>query len=125
MSTDNDSSGRPVAVVHAEIGGDSWRSVVHAQGAAAPDHSDWYAITGEVVDTLRCLSTLAGIFNRQVAAYGRDRVVRDDEPGHDPAERLAIASSWAAQLSHELDRTERTANMFWSEVGHIAVEVDR
>jgi hypothetical protein len=125
MSTDNDSSGRRVAVVHAEIGGDSWRSVVHAQGVATPDHGDWYAITGELIDTLRCLSTLASIFSRQVAAYGRGRVVRDDEAGHDPAERLAIASSWAAQLSYELDRTERTANRFWTEVGHIAVEVDR
>lgn len=120
MSTDNDSSGRPVAVVHAEIGGDAWRSVVHAQQSATPDHADWYAITGEVVDTLRGLASLTSVLAHQVANYGAGRALRDDA-GMRPSDRLSAAVSHAAQLRAELDRAERTANLFWSEIGHIAL----
>ncbi|MDN5851363.1 MAG: hypothetical protein L0K86_00705 [Actinomycetia bacterium] len=116
--------GRPPAVLNAEAGADAWRCVVHDQGAATADHGDWYAITGETVDTLRCLISLAGVLARQVAGYGTGRVLRDDA-GADPAERLAIASSVAAQLRADLDRAERAANRLWSQIGHIAVEVDR
>ncbi|MDN5859117.1 MAG: hypothetical protein L0H84_10880 [Pseudonocardia sp.] len=124
MSTHNDSSGRPVAVVHAEIGGDSWRSVVHAQQSATPDHGDWYAITGEAVDTLRCLAAVVSVLAQQVRGYGHGRVLRDDT-GLDPTVRLAQASSLAAQLRVEIDHAEATANRFWSQIGHIAVEVNR
>lgn len=122
MSPHDDSSGRSAAVVHAEIGGDSWRSVAHAQRSATPDHSDWYAITGELVDTLRCLAAVATVLVEQVDGYGRGRVLRDDA-SIDPAERLAQAWPLGAQLRFEIDRAERTANRFWSEIGHIAVEV--
>ena len=124
MST-HDNDGHTAAVQHATAGAESWRSAVDNQQAAAADHSDWYAITGEVVDTLRSMAVLAATFASQVATYGRGRVMRDDEPGHDPAERLAIASSWAAQVQHDIDHAERTANRFWNEISHIAVEVDR
>ena len=122
MSTHDDSSGRSAAVAHAEIGGDSWRSVAHAQRSATPDHSDWYAITAELVDTLRCLAAVASVLAQQVDGYGRGRVLRDDA-GMDPAERLAQAGLLGTQLRVEIDRAERTANRFWSAIGHIAVEV--
>lgn len=121
MSTDNDSSGRPVAVVHAEIGGDSWRSVVHTQRSATPDHSDWYSITGEVVDTLRCLFSLADVFASQIRRYGRDRIVRDDA-GMVPADRLERAVLHAENLRAHLADAESAAAGFWSEISHIAVE---
>ena len=121
MNTPIDDDRAP-AVEHAQAGARAWRSAVHAQLAATPDHVDFYAVTGEVVETLRSLSGLAGLLVGQVATYGRGRVLRDDVPGHDPAERLAIASSWAAQLQHDLDHAERTANQFWNEISHIAVE---
>ena len=120
MNTPDD--GRAPAVEHAASGAHAWRSAVHAQLAATRDHVDFYALTGDVVETLRSLSGLAGLLVGQVATYGRGRGLRDDVPGHDPAERLAIASSWAAQLQHDLDRAERTANQLWNEISHIAVE---
>ncbi|MGD9531914.1 hypothetical protein [Pseudonocardia sp.] len=122
MSIHDDSSGRSAAVAHAEIGGDSWRSVAHAQRAATPDHSDWYAITGELVDTLRCLAAVASVLAQQAEGYGRGRVLRDDA-GADPASRLVEAWSLGVQLRAEIDIAERTANRFWSAIGHIAVEV--
>lgn len=122
MNTPNDDGGRALAVQHAEHGTDAWRSVVHAQRSAPADHVDFYGLGSEVVETLWCLSSLADLLVIQVATYGRGRTLRDDEVGHDPAERLAIASSWAAQLQQDVDRAGRSANRFWSEVGHIAIE---
>jgi hypothetical protein len=121
MSTPTE-DGRAAAIQHAIHGADAWRSVVHAQLAATSDHGDFYALAGEVVETLRCLESLAGLLTNQVASYGRGRTLRDDEAGHDPTERLAVASSWAGHLRHCCQQAERAANQFWSEVGHIAVE---
>lgn len=118
MNSPNDT-----AVQRAATGGRAWRSVVHAQRAAEPDHIDFYALACEAVDTLRSLASLAALLTYQIATYDRGRTLRDDEAGHDPIERLAIASSWAAQLRRDLDAAERSANQLWSEVGHIAVEV--
>lgn len=111
------------AAEHAARGAAAWRSVVHAQRAADVDHADFYALACEAVQTLRCLSSLAALLTSQIAGYARGRVLRDDEAGHDPAERIAIASSWAAQLQRDLDQAELSANRMWSEVGHVAVEV--
>jgi len=121
MNTNDDRYGRPAAVVQAEHGGVAWRSVVHAQLSANVDHGDWYSITAEMVDTLRSLASLATVFAQQIAHYGESKALRDDA-GMDPAERLAAASARAAELRIELDRTERVANAFWSEISHIAVE---
>lgn len=125
-NTSND-GGRSPAVHYAETGAQAWRAVVHAQQAATADHVEFYALAAELVATLRHLGALAEVLAVQVAGYGRaanaaGRALRDDEPGHDPAERLAVASSWAAQLHHTLGKAERAGNQFWSEVGHIAVE---
>ena len=51
-----------------------------AARARHPITSDFYALTGEVVETLRSLSGLAGLLVGQIAAYGRGRVLRDDDP---------------------------------------------
>lgn len=81
-----------------------------------------YRLAGEAVDTLRCLADLAGLVTAHAERYGAGRVPRDDEAGHDPADRLAGASSWAMQLQRDLAYAERSADRFWSEIGHIAVE---
>lgn len=122
MSTHDDNIGRSAAVVHAEIGGDSWRSVAHAQRSATPDHLDWYAITAELVDTLRCLAAVASVLSQQADGYGHGRALRD-YGGIDPAERLAQVRSLAAQLRVEIEAAERTAHRFRSVIDHIAVEV--
>lgn len=120
----NEIDDRPTAVTQASVGAAAWRQVVHAQLVARPAHADWYAITGEVMDTLRAMASLAGVLVGQIGNYGEGRVLRDDA-GADPVERLAYACSWAARLQHELDRAEQAADYLLSEVGHIAVEVDR
>lgn len=118
MNTD----GHPVSVQFAEQGANTWRSAVHAQLAATPDHSDLYAITGEIVDTLRSLESLARLIGRQVAGYANAHVLRDDEPGHDPAERVDDAAHHAEQLASALAAADRIANLLWSEISHIAIE---
>lgn len=113
---------RAPAVLHAETGAAGWRAAAGYQPGAAPEHGDFYAIAGELTEAARAMGDLASVLALQVANYGRNRVLRDDEPGHDPAERLDAAWSLACQLSHELGRVERTADRFWSTVGHIGVE---
>ncbi len=111
----------PEAVVSAERGTQAWRRVVRVQIAAAPDHGDFYSLGGELVATLRALEALAGVLDRQVAGYGQGRVLRDDE-GRDPSRRLALAAAHLGDAGEALGRGARSANRFWSAIGHIAVE---
>ena len=116
-----DFDGRTVAVQHAAHGAGSWRSAVHNQITATPDHSDWYAITGEMVDTFRCLSALTRALREQVADYSRGRVLRDDA-GRNPIGRLRAVVTRTYKLERWIDEAERAANDVWSEISHIAVE---
>jgi hypothetical protein len=112
---------RPPAVDAAEAGAESWRAAVHAQRTARPEHGDFYALAGELVATLRALSSLTGLLAKQVAGYGAGRVLRDDA-GADPAARLADAAALLRLARRDLDRAERAANQFWSQISHIATE---
>jgi hypothetical protein len=94
---------------------------VHEQLSAEPDHSDFYALAGELVDTLRSVESLVGVLSRQVAGYGEGRVLRDDAGG-DPAERLAAAVAELDSVRVLVSGAERATNQFWSEIGHVAVE---
>jgi hypothetical protein len=114
---------RPAAVQHADRAAAGWRSVAHIQPATISDHSDLYAITGEIVETLWCLESVAGVLGQQIAGYGESHILRDDELGRDPAERVASAADYARQLAAAIARAERIANLLWSEIGHVAVEV--
>jgi hypothetical protein len=116
---------RSVAVTHATSGSDAWQSAGVAQRHSSLDHSDFYGLAGELVDTLHALASLCAVLRVQVAGYGAGRLLRDDEPGHDPALRLIEASGLAEQLQNDVDVAERTANRFWSAVGHIALEYPR
>lgn len=109
------------AVETAERAAQAWRAAVHEQLGAEPDHGDFYAIAGELVDTLRSLESLAAVLARQVAGYGEGRVLRDDEGG-DPAARLVDAAWQVRALVAHLGVAEWTANRFWSEIGRVAVE---
>ena len=124
MTTSNEDE-RSVAVTHATSGSDAWQFASVAQRHSAPDHGDFYGLAGEVVDTLHALAALCAVLRVQVAGYGAGRLLRDDERGHDPALRLVEASGAAEQLQNDLDIAERTANRFWSAVGHIALEYPR
>jgi hypothetical protein len=111
---------RPHAVQRAKAGAEAWREVVRAQLAAAPDHADFYALAGEMVETLRVLDSLAGVVARQVIGYGTGRAVYDDA-GSDPAHRLRSAVLALAEVRDGLARVERAANQFWSAIGHVGV----
>jgi hypothetical protein len=94
---------------------------VHEQLAAEPDHVDFYALAGELVDTLRSVESLVGVLSRQVAVYSEGRVLRDDAGG-DPAARLVAAVVELDSVRVLVSGAERSANRFWSEIGHVAVE---
>lgn len=114
---------RPHAVQRAEAGTEAWCEAVRAQLAAAPDHADFYALAGEMVQTLRALDSLAGVVVRQVMGYGAGRAIYDDE-GNNPAHRLRSAALALAEVRDGLGRAERAANQFWSAIGHIGVGSD-
>jgi len=115
--------GRPAPVVHAETGADEWRSALLAQRTATLDHRDFYALAGELVETLRVFDGLAGVLAGQVAAYGGGRAVYDDE-GANPTHRLRSAVLALAEARHHLAAAERAVNRFWSQIGHIGVHVE-
>lgn len=136
MSTNPNTNGRKAArraVTQAGRGTEAWQAAVTAQRSADPEHGALYELAAEVVATLRRLDELCTVLTPQVSSYGiavalaGDRL-RDDVPGHDPSERVAIASSWAAQTAHLIGEAARAAGTFWSEIGHVGVEpgeVDR
>jgi hypothetical protein len=98
-----------------------WRLAVLGQQEAAPNHGEFYAVAGELVATLRALEALTAVLARQVAGYGRGRVLRDDE-GLPPGVRLADAVVLLGYARQSLGQVEDAANEFWSAIGHIAVE---
>jgi hypothetical protein len=110
-----------LAVVAAEVGAGEWRAAVVAQRSATPDHTDFYGLACELVATLRALEALTRVLGDQVACYGLGRVLRDDE-NSDPTVRLVDAAYELARTGALVARAERTANGFWSAIGHIAVE---
>lgn len=111
---------RSPSVQHAARGAQAWRAVVHAQQAAEPGHTDFYALAGELVDTLRSLDALVAVLTRQTGTYGLGREVYDDENAN-PAHRLRSAVLVLVQARHELSEAERSANRFFSVIGHIGV----
>ncbi|WP_219418580.1 hypothetical protein [Pseudonocardia nigra] len=111
---------RPEAVRQADRGARTWRAVVHAQRTATPDHADFYALAGEVVDTLASLEALARVLTRQVDRYA-EQSVYDDSGTVDPFERLADAADESEALARALYGAGRHANRFWSAIGHIGV----
>lgn len=117
------------ATHEANVGTDAWKTAVRLQQAAPPNHSDFYTLCGELMETLRALEQLAWLLAGQVENYGQGRVLRDDE-GEDPATRLAMAAAQVSELGRLLDQADCVAGQAWSEVGHIglvepaAVEVE-
>ncbi|MGI8814873.1 MAG: hypothetical protein ACR2G2_06175 [Pseudonocardia sp.] len=109
----------PAAVVAAERGAGWWRAAVVEQRSATADHGDFYALAGELVDTVRALESLVEVLGRQVSGYGEGRVLRDDQ-ARDPGARLTVAVALLWQTRESLAAAKQTANRFWSEIGHIA-----
>jgi hypothetical protein len=109
-------------VAQAKSGARAWRSVIAAQRVATPDHDDVNALADELVDTLRALELVSGVLLRRVHGYDQALRLSDDE-GQDPAQRLVAAAAFLADLTSALDRADRAASGFSSQIAHIAVEV--
>lgn len=108
-------------VASAERGTCLWRRATLGQQESIPDHAEFYALAGELVSTLRALEAMTAVLARQVAGYGRGRLLRDDE-GLTPGARLADAVVLLGCARKALGEAEAAANKFWSVIGHVAVE---
>jgi hypothetical protein len=117
---------RPEAVQQAEKGAQAWRAVVHAQGSAPADHSDFYALAGELVDILSAVESLARLLAGQVARYAEGQpagqVVYDDSRTLDPGARLHDAALDLGNLAEAAAHARRDADRFWNAISHIGVE---
>lgn len=113
---------RPKAVRQAAAGAAAWRAVAHAQGTGEADHSDFYAIAGELTYTLAAVSALAEVLAWQVGGYGDGRAVYDDSRVVDPRERLDAAAADLHELAARVREADRVVNTFWSRISHIGVD---
>ena len=117
---------RPEAVQQADAGAQAWRAVVHAQGSAPADHSDFYALAGELVDILSAVESLARLLAGQVARYAEGQpagqVVYDDSRTLDPGARLHDAALDLGNLAEAAAHARRDADRFWNAISHIGVE---
>jgi hypothetical protein len=124
--TGSDIDERAVPVRDAETGSRAWRRVVHVQRSSCPDHSDFYALAGEMVDTLRALDSLTGLLARQTADYPAcvtraGGQLYDDENAN-PVHRLRSAVLALAETRQALSGAERAANRYWSAISHIGID---
>lgn len=120
---------RSVAVRRAGAGAEAWRAALNAQQSAAPNHTDLYGLTRELVYLLGPVGQLMKVMSRQTAGYAdslpSDEIVYDDTRTDDPRELLARA---AAMLDHIGIKTTAIAlemNAYWSLIGRIGVEKRR
>lgn len=118
--------GRSPVVRSAERGAHAWRTAVHEQRSAELDHSDFYALAAELVDTLRVveevlcdLAVRADLYADAVPAGQR---VYDDTRTVDPRTRLAEAAGALRAAVRPLRSAEAGVDRYWSAVGHIGVQ---
>ena len=118
---------RAPTVVAAETGTQAWESAVRHQQHATGDHSDFYALAGEIVLSLSAMRSLVAVLRRHTIGYQEMPGVYDDSrdlPGAvDPLVRLTRAAHALAELGDVLDAANRPGNAYWSAIGHIGVEV--
>lgn len=115
--------GKGPASVPAAVGSQAWEVTVDRQLGAVPDHAEFYALAGEMVATLHALENLARVLRQQVAGYGKGRVLYDDTHRVDPVQRLQRASAELGNAANGLRGAADAVNQFWSEIGHVGVEV--
>lgn len=119
----HDGDDRTPAVQHAETGAEAWVTAVRHQHHAAPDHSDFYALGGDMVATLRSVQDLARLLDGQVQRYGEHRPVYDDSGQVDPQQRLTAATVELEALADQLGAAIWSADRYWNAISHIGVEV--
>jgi hypothetical protein len=122
MSTPDEHDDRAPAIQHAEAGAEAWVAVVRHQLAAPADHSDFYALGGDMVATLRALQDLARLLDRQVQPYGEHRPVYDDSGEVDPHQRLTAAAVELEAVADALGAVIWSADRYWNAISHIGVD---
>ncbi|WP_300008292.1 hypothetical protein [Pseudonocardia sp.] len=122
MNTPDEHDDRPRAVQLAEAGAEAWVTVVRHQLDASADHSDFYALGGDMVATLRALQDLARLLDRQVQRYGEQRGVYDDSGEVDPHERLTAAAVEMEAVADALGSVIWSADRYWNAISHIGVD---
>ncbi len=124
MNTPDEHDDRPTAVQRAEAGAEAWVAAVRHQRGAIPDHSDFYALAGDMVATLRALQDLARLLDSQVQRYGEHRPVYDDSGRVDPHERLTAAAVELEAIADALGTVIWSADRYWNAISHIGVSAD-
>lgn len=88
-----------------------------------PTHDDFYTWGGALTELLDRVDEIAGVLGRQVAHYGDQRILRDDE-GDDPARRLTDMTARLTELRGPLGQARERVREYHSAAAHIGVEVD-
>jgi hypothetical protein len=123
MTSDTEQASDRPAVDAAQRASEAWGEAVRLQRwADHPRHAEFYALAGEMVDTMRELSDLVSILRAQVREYGTTEGIYDDTRTVEPSTRLAYADDALDTLGHALTMADRAGNEFWSAIGHIGVE---
>lgn len=122
MNTHEEHDDRPIAVQLGEAGAEAWVTAVRHQLDASADHSDFYALGGDMVATLRALQDLARLLDRQVQRYGEQRGVYDDTGEVDPHQRLTAAAVELEAVADALAPVIWSADRYWNAISHIGVE---
>lgn len=128
MNTTDENEHHDTAVQRAAAATASWKDAARLQRRATPDHAEFYALAGEIVETLYSLDDLVRVLARQVDRYERtqrergQQVYDDSRGGVDPTVRLSGACDDLQMLVDGLSVAVRPANAFWSAIGHIGVE---
>jgi hypothetical protein len=114
----------PEAVRQASAGATAWRAAARAQRTEKPDHSEFYELAAELVDTLRAIHSLVVLLAGQVDRYPDQLegvAVYDDSRVVDPSDRLATAALHARYVAQALAQAEVDAQAFWSAISHIGL----
>lgn len=98
-------------------------AVTRQQQDRDPAHEDFYTWGWALSDLTMRVQDAGRVLSRQVAQYGDNRVLRDDEDG-DPYERLSEARGHLDTMAAALGQANQAARLYHSAIGHIAVEVD-
>lgn len=99
-------------------------AVTTQQQDGDPAHEDFYAWGWALSDLTARIEDAARVLGRQVSAYGDRRILRDDEDGVHPANRLDEARGYLDDVARFVSAASAAARKYHSAIGHVGVEVD-
>ena len=93
------------------------------QQGHCPAHEAFYRWGSALDQVTATLQQSCQRLDQQLASYGNDRILRDDE-GIDPAERIRQMRQLIATLADQLRTANITAQQYHNAASHLAVAVD-